>query len=58
MPNTCGGVGGGWGWGGVWGGGGGGVERTIKVPISTEGSGTPTMRPNTGYPVSGARSSL
>ena len=28
---------------------------TINVPISTEGSGTPTMGPNTGYPVYGLR---
>ena len=32
---------------GVGGVGGGGLERTIDMPISTEGSGTPTMRPTT-----------
>ena len=31
--------------------GGVGVERTIKMPISTEGSDTPTTRPKTGSPV-------
>ena len=32
--------------------GGGGVGAwTIDVPMSTEGSGTPTMRPLIGYPV-------
>ena len=39
------------------GGGGGGVGvgggRTIYMPISTEGSGTPTTRPKTGSPVKG-----
>ena len=44
-----GGGGGGWGGGGV--GGWGGV--TINVSISTEGSGTPTVRPKTGSRVSG-----
>ena len=28
----------------------GGVGETINVPISTEGSGTPTMRPRIGFP--------
>ena len=34
-------------------GGGGGGGGTIFVPIFTEGSGTPTMRPKTGFPVEG-----
>ena len=29
---------------------GGGGGCTIYVPMSTEGSGTPTTRPKTGYP--------
>ena len=35
------------------GGGGGGGRRTIYIPISTEGSGIPTMRLKTGSPVYG-----
>ena len=34
-------------------GGGGGEERNFNMPISTEGSSMPTMRPKTGSPVSG-----
>ena len=37
---------------GNWGGGGGGErerERTMNMPISTEGSGMPTARPETGF---------
>ena len=34
-------------------GGGAGLGITIYVPISTEGSGTPTTRPKTGYPAKG-----
>ena len=30
-----------------------GGERTIDMPISTEGSGMPTMRPKAGSPVWG-----
>ena len=34
-----------------WGGGGGGVGgATLYMSISTEGSGTPTVRPKTGFP--------
>ena len=33
------------------GGGESGYGETINVPISTEGSGTPTMRPKTGCAV-------
>ena len=35
----------------VWGGGG----ETINMPICTEGSGMPTMRPKTGFPGWGER---
>ena len=35
------------------GGGGGSGVGTIYVPISTDGSGTPTTRPRTDYPVQG-----
>ena len=38
-----------WG-GGSWGGAGGGVKM-FYVLISTDGSGMPTTRPKTGYPV-------
>ena len=34
----------------IGGGGGGGNYNSINVPISTEGSGTPTMRQKTGFP--------
>ena len=36
-------------------GGGGGGERTISMPISTQGSGTPTTRPKAGLSVLGSR---
>ena len=37
--------GGGWGWEWQW--------QTIYMPISTKGSGMPTMKRKTGYPVKG-----
>ena len=37
----------------IMGGREGGGKRTINMPKSTEGSGRPTMRPLTGYPVYG-----